>query len=77
MVVGENSMKFYLVVAWDVYYPDSGLGNIRLVTYNYEFAELKAKEIRESKNAPDHVIIYDSEDLPWEVMDSNEPKTTS
>jgi len=68
---------FYLVCAWDGYYPEGGLNNIHLVTFD----EQEAKDFREecvrigipcpydktsdSRYHRDNVVMFTSDQLPW------------
>ena len=52
---------FYLLCAWDNYYPDSGLGNIKMcANTEEELADLKA----ELEDEWDNVRVYHSSWLP-------------
>jgi hypothetical protein len=68
--------KFYMVCAWDNYYPRSGIGNIFSVTCSEEEA-YKLKDDLINKGVPlqghpndfrvhrANVEVYSSDELPW------------
>lgn len=56
--------EFYLVCAWDRYYPDAGLGNILHATYDYDWAVAKKDELKASGRY-DVVKLFSSNQLPW------------
>lgn len=58
----------YFVCAWATYYPNSGLGNIVLVTNSLDVAEDKMKEIRADKYFTDNLRIYRSCELEWAMV---------
>lgn len=77
---------FYLVCAWDGYYPEGGLRNIILCTHDEDEAyEFQRDCIQRGIPSPydktdtvtrykrDFVKVYDSSDLPWsDVTDTAE-----
>lgn len=70
--------EFYLVCAWDNYYPNGGMGNVVLCTFDKEEAFTVADECTErgipspydkedtySRYHRDNVVVFSSSDLPW------------
>ncbi len=63
-------MKFYMVCAWDQYYPNGGIDNIKAVFDNLLDAEdymqsLQDVPDKERWKLRDYYEIYSSDDLPW------------
>lgn len=52
---------FYLICAWYDYYPESGIGNIKYLTYSEEKAIEKCQELK--AKGYDRVDWYESSDL--------------
>lgn len=55
---------FYLICAWDHYYPCSGVGNIQFATQSKELANEKKDELLR-EGSFDKVEVYTSADLNW------------
>ena len=74
-----DSPLFYIVCAWDNYYPMPGIQNIALVTFNEDEAYAARDDYKENgipspydkydntRYKRDHVKVYRSDDLPWSV----------
>lgn len=63
-------MKFYMVCAWDQYYPNGGINNIKAVFDNRLDAENYMQSIQDVPEQDrwklmDYYEIYSSDDLPW------------
>lgn len=58
-------MNFYLVCAWDNYYPPHGIDGIRLVTLSKKEAYDYMKILKAKVYPHDHVQVFQSSDLPW------------
>lgn len=56
-------MEFYMVVAWNHYYPSAGISNIKYVAPTYEKAVELAKQ---NEDNYDRVEVFSSYELPWE-----------
>lgn len=64
-------MKFYMVCAWDQYYPYGGIGNIKAVFDNLLSAEEYMAELQDVSESDrwklrDYYEIFSSDELPWE-----------
>lgn len=66
---------FYIVCGWDNYYPDAGIGNIKLVTFdeNEAKAYVEEKMKLEKYDRCDKFEIYTSDELPWGGSDYVSP----
>lgn len=65
-----NKMKFYMVCAWDQYYPYGGIDNIKAVFQDKEAAERYLDELQNVNEKDrwelrDHYEIFSSDELPW------------
>ena len=63
-------MKFYMVCAWDQYYPCGGIGNIEAVFDNRLDAENYMQSLQDVPEQDrwklrDYYEIYSSDELPW------------
>lgn len=63
-------MKFYMVCAWDRYYPYGGIGNIKAVFEDKEAAERYLDELQNVNEKDrwklrDYYEIFSSDELPW------------
>lgn len=61
-------MKFWMICAWDQYYPLGGINNIKLVvTGSYEDAQKALEDYKANvKYGKDYYEIFSSDELPWE-----------
>jgi hypothetical protein len=63
-------MKFYMVCAWDQYYPLGGINNIKAVFDNLLSAEEYMTKLQDVPEADrwklrDYYEIFSSDQLPW------------
>lgn len=52
----------YFVCAWNDYYPNGGIGNIKYKTDSYDLAEIAMNKLMQA-NRHDRYCIFDSSDI--------------
>lgn len=68
--------EFFLVCAWDQYYPASGIRNIKYVTTDKDLAQELAAKLKQPESYYDYVEVFSSYNLCWVEPPKNEDDDT-